>query len=189
MINYEKQYNNKNNTCYADDYVDYDPAMTVSKNTYVNEDYLQNDTQTKTSTADFEEMISTASAGASTAQTDLYPSPTTMQFVGSKEDRRYIYEDFSDADVSVDEDDESAYKINTKGKVMIAVYALVVLTIFALIIMNTRLIKNMNESINEQEMRIEALMQEQQALQAQYQFVSSDEEVLRKAAEMGMVRG
>ena len=33
MINYEKQYNNKNNTCYADDYVDYDPAMTVSKET------------------------------------------------------------------------------------------------------------------------------------------------------------
>jgi DNA repair exonuclease SbcCD ATPase subunit len=54
--------------------------------------------------------------------------------------------------------------------------------------MNTRLIKNMNESINEQEMRIEALMQEQEALQAQYEFVSSDEEVLRKAAEMGMVR-
>jgi cell division protein FtsL len=71
---------------------------------------------------------------------------------------------------------------------MIAVYALVVLTIFALIIMNTRLIKNMNESINEQEMRIETLMQEQKALQAQYEFVSSDEEVLRKAGEMGMVR-
>ena len=185
MINYEKQYNNKNNTCYADDYVDYDPAMTVSKNTYVDEDYLQNSTQTKTSTADFEEMISTASADMS--QTDLYPSPTTMQFAGNK-DRRYIYEDFSDADVSVDEEDESAYKINTKGKVMIAVYALVVLTIFALIIMNTRLIKNMNESINEQEMRIETLMQEQEALQAQYEFVSSDEEVLRKAGEMGMVR-
>ena len=79
--------------------------------------------------------------------------------------------------------------INTKGKVMIAVYALVVLTIFALIIMNTRLIKNMNESISEQEMRIENLIEENQALQAQYEFVSSDEEVLRKAAEMGMVRG
>ena len=186
MINYEKQYNNKNNTCYADDYVDYDPAMTVSKNTYVDEDYLQ--TETKTSTADFEEMISTASAGATGTQTDLYPSPTTMQFVGNK-DRRYIYEDFSDVEASVDEEDESAYKINTKGKVMIAVYALVVLTIFALIIMNTRLIKNMNESISEQEMRIETLMEENQALQAQYDFVSSDEEVLRKAAEMGMVRG
>jgi cell division protein FtsL len=110
-----------------------------------------------------------------------------MQFIGSK-DRRYIYEDFSDTETAVDEEDESAYKINTKGKVMIAVYALVVLTIFALIIMNTRLIKNMNESINEQEMRIETLMQEQQELQAQYEFVSSDEEVLRKASEMGMVR-
>ena len=54
--------------------------------------------------------------------------------------------------------------------------------------MNTRLIKNMNESISEQEMRIENLIEENQALQAQYEFVSSDEEVLRKAVEMGMVR-
>ena len=187
MINYEKDYNKKNNTSYADDYVDYDPAMTVSKNTYVNEDYHHNNTQTEASTADFQDMITSASANSNINQIDLYPSTTTMQFA-EKKDRRHVYEDFSDMDLSVDEEDESSYKINTKGKVMIAVYALVVLTIFALIIMNTRLIKNMNESISEQEMRIENLIEENQALQAQYEFVSSDEEVLRKAVEMGMVR-
>ena len=187
MINYEKDYNKKNNnTSYADDYVDYDPAMTVSKNTYTNEDY-HNNTQTEASTAEFDNIIASASANSTINQIDLYPSTTTMQFA-EKKDRRHVYEDFSDMDLSVDEEDESSYKINTKGKVMIAVYALVVLTIFALIIMNTRLIKNMNESISEQEMRIENLIEENQALQAQYEFVSSDEEVLRKAVEMGMVR-
>ena len=185
MINYDKQY--KGTTSYADDYVDYDPAMTVSKNAYTQDDYDQN-VQTQTSTADFEEMINTSADNVTNGQTDLYPSSTTMQFYGKK-DRHYVYEDFSDIEQSVEEDEETSYKINTKGKVMIAVYALVVLTIFTLIIMNTRLIKNMNTSINEQEARIEALQEENLALQEKFEFVSSDEEVVRYAAGLGMIKG
>ena len=189
MINYEKQYKQTSKTRYAEDYVDYDPAMTVSQNAYAREDYMQRETtQTKTSTADFEQMIDAASAQSVDLNArDLYPSPTTMQFVGK--DRKYIYEDLNDNEVvAVEEEDQTSYKINTKGKVMIAVYALVVLTIFSLIIMNTRLIKNMNNSINEQEARIEILQQENQALYSEYEVVSSDEEVLRRAEAMGMVK-
>ncbi len=190
MINYEKQYKtNNNNTRYADDYVNYDPAMTVSKNAYAQDNYTQRDTYTKTSTADFQAIINEASAETVTRNRDrdLYPTPTTMQFKG--EERKYIYEDMNDEDNAVVEaDDQAVYKINTKGKVMIAVYALVVLTIFTLIIMNTRLIKNMNESINEQEARIELLQQENQALQNEYEFVSSDEEIVRRAEQMGMIK-
>ena len=185
MINYEKQY--KNNTRYADDYVDYDPAMTVSQNAYTKED-LDEGVKTGASTADFEEMISDSADSAMNGKTDLYPSSTTMQFYGKK-DRRYTYEDFSDNESVVEEEEESAYRINTKGKIMIAVYALVVLTIFSLIIMNTRLIKNMNTSINEQEARIEILQEENRSLQAKYEVVSSDEEVLTYADVMGMIKG
>ena len=84
MINYEKQY--KNNTRYADDYVDYDPAMTVSQNAYTKED-LDEGVKTGTSTADFEEMISDSADSAMNGKTDLYPSSTTLQFYGKK-DRR-----------------------------------------------------------------------------------------------------
>ncbi len=184
MINYEK--NHKTTTGYADDYVDYDPAMTVSKNAYTNEDY-DTDVKTKTSTADFEEMITNSADSVYSGETDLYPSSTTMQF-SSKKDRRYVYEDFNDNEVSVEEEDESAYKINTKGKIMIAVYALVVLTIFSLIIMNTRLIKNMSTSINEQEARIEALQEENQTLRAEFEKVSADETIVRYADSMGMIK-
>ncbi len=188
MINYDKQYNKTtNNTRYADDYVDYDPAMTVSRNAYTNEDYLQKSTQSRNSTADFQEMINEAATDTKNRNDiDLYPSPTTMQFVGK--DRQYIYEDMNDKDETIEEDDQASYKINTKGKVMIAVYALVVLTIFTLIIMNTKLIKNMNNSISEQEARIEILQQENEALQAEYEIVSSDEEVVRRAEQMGMIK-
>ena len=116
---------------------------------------------------------------------DLFPTTTTMQFGGK--DRSYIYEDLNERESVAEDEEEASYKINTKGKIMIAVYALVVLTIFTLIIMNTRLIKNMNASISEQEARIEALMEENQELMNEYEFVQSDEEVIRRAEEMGMV--
>jgi hypothetical protein len=79
MINYEKQYKQTSKTRYAEDYVDYDPAMTVSQNAYAREDYMQRETtQTKTSTADFEQMIDAASAQSVDLNArDLYPSPTT----------------------------------------------------------------------------------------------------------------
>lgn len=184
MINNEKQYT-RNNTRYADDYVDYNPAMTASRNAYTQEDYAQKESFRDT-TADFEEMIDTATRNKRSSETDLFPSPTTMQFVGK--DRSYIYEDLNENDTVDEEDDQSVYKINTKGKIMIAVYALVVLTIFTLIIMNTRLIKNMNASISQQEAHIVALQEENSALQSEYEFLSSDEEVARRAEEMGMIK-
>ena len=47
----------------------------------------------------------------------------------------------------------------------------------------------MNTSISEQEARIEMLQTENQELQSVYNFVSSDEEIARKAEEMGMIAG
>ena len=115
---------------------------------------------------------------------DLVPSGTTMQFVGK--DRKYVYEDMNDLD---EKNDNIVGKegLSGKSKIMIAVYTIVVLTIFTLIIMNTRLLKTMDTSINEQEARITELVQENNALTERYEFVSSDEEVIRRAQDMGMV--
>ena len=109
-----------------------------------------------------------------------------MQFVGK--DRNYVYEDMNDR---TDTEKENAlYKegMSSKSKIMIAVYAIVVLTIFTLIIMNTRLLKTMNNNISEQEARIATLTEENAALNSRYEQVSSDEEVIRRAIDMGMVK-
>ena len=47
----------------------------------------------------------------------------------------------------------------------------------------------MDNNINEQEAKIQALMEENTQLYNQYEFVSSDEEVVRRATEMGMIEG
>ncbi|MBR3864061.1 MAG: hypothetical protein IKJ19_02955 [Clostridia bacterium] len=187
MISNEKQYKRTGNTKYAEDFVDYNPEMKASRNAYTEDLQLRERKDVKNTTADFDQMIDSATKTMESNDLDLLPTPTTMQFVGK--DRSYIYEDLNEKDTVDEEDDQSVYKINTKGKIMIAVYALVVLTIFALIIMNTRLIKSMNTSISEQEARIEMLQTENQELNSVYNFVSSDEEIARKATEMGMIAG
>ncbi len=121
---------------------------------------------------------------------DTMPSATTMAYRShsqikgnlSIENPSHLYEYES---LRAREEDKQ-YKINSKGKVLMAVYAIVVLTIFALIVLNTRLLRNMNNDVAMMENRIQALQTQQQELQDELSFVSSDAEIERKAIEMGM---
>ena len=188
MINNERQYNNQNsaNVRYKNDYVGIDTENKVAQNAYAyEEENLQTRNNSQTSFDALIEEQDTTSNTAFNRDSDLLPSPTTLQFIGKE--RSYVYQDLNNRQKQ--EEDDVNYKINTKSKVMIAVYALVVLTIFTLIILNTRMLKTMDTSINEQEARIEALQQENTTLYSQYQVLSSDEEIARRAEEMGMTKG
>ena len=115
---------------------------------------------------------------------DSTPGPTTMQFKAtSLHDNPY--EDYQD---EVTERDDKRYRITTKSKVLIAVYAVVVAVIFTLIILNTRLLKNMNARISSQQSEIQILRDAGEKLKSELEFVSSDEEVERRAAELGYVK-
>lgn len=191
MINNDRQYRNDNNASvrYKNDYVGFDTQNNVAQNGYAYEDsdlhLRERDQASKVSGYDrlIDEQIVTTDNSSVNTQSDLLPSPTTLQFIGKE--RSYVYQDLNNRQKQ-EEDDDVNYKINTKSKVMIAVYALVVLTIFTLIILNTRLLKTMDTSINEQEARIEALQDTNTQLFSQFEFVSSDEEVARRAEAMGM---
>lgn len=186
MINNDRQYSRNN--AYAEDTVDYEPEMTSRRNINARQqrtDFAANpNVREKNDTAGFEKLITGKNQNA--FEDDLVPSGTTMQFAGK--DRNYVYEDMNDR---TDTEKENAlYKegMSSKSKIMIAVYAIVVLTIFTLIIMNTRLLKTMNNNISEQEARIATLTEENAALNSRYEQVSSDEEVIRRAIDMGMVK-
>ena len=187
MINNDRQYSRSNG--YAEDTVDYEPEMTSRRNINARQqrtDFAANrsNVRERNDTAGFEKLINEKNQNA--FEDDLVPSGTTMQFVGK--DRNYVYEDMNDR---TDTEKENAlYKegMSSKSKIMIAVYAIVVLTIFTLIIMNTRLLKTMNNNISEQEARIATLTEENEALNSRYEQVSSDEEVIRRALDMGMVK-
>ena len=112
---------------------------------------------------------------------DIYPSVTTMQF---KEMEKNPYEDYRESEnVSV----SRRYKISAKGKVLVAVYALVVAIILILIVLNTSMLKSMNNEISAQHAKIAALSEENAALNTRLEYVMSDETIAEKAAEFGMI--
>lgn len=145
------------------------------------------------------DSLKTASVPAPKAKdyadtTDAMPSTTTMQFRSKGGPLReelpidrniYTYE-LDNARPDTDEDRQ--YRISTRGKVLIAVYALVVVTIFALIMLNTRLLRNLNNDVAVMEMRIEALNRQNEELDKELDFVSDDAQIEKKAQEMGMVK-
>lgn len=114
---------------------------------------------------------------------DMRPSVTTMQFDG-KEDSE-LYEDIRRAPKTVNRENK-AYKINTKGKLLIAVYALVVVTIFSLIILNSRMLKNLDNTIGNYSSQVTQLSAQYEEIMEELNFTMSDEEIERKAVEMGM---
>lgn len=113
---------------------------------------------------------------------DSAPSATTMQFVSNEVANPF--EDYHKKGEAVDK----KYTINTKGKILIAVYALVVVTVFALIILNTRLLKSMNATSYAKEQQIAQLSEEVNELKSELNYVSSDEVIEEKAAEKGMIK-
>lgn len=190
MNNNEEKYNSK--VCYNDEFgVKNSQYMDTRASYDFNDSDLQlRERRQSSQTTGFQSIIDEENVTNRTVRTDnidLIPSPTTMQFVGKE--RSYLYEDFNNRENHIEDDDNVSYRINTKSKIMIAVYALVVLTIFTLIVLNTRLLKTMDDNINEQEATIQTLTEENIQLHNQFEFVSSNEEVLRRAAEMGMVEG
>lgn len=142
---------------------------------YYNQEPQQNQTIPAPKTQTFDEV-------------DVTPSVTTM---GVREEAEkngelpinrnvFLYE----SDRATEQDRQ--YRVNAKGKVLIAVYAIVVMTIFALIVLNTSMLSNMNKDVAMMQTKIQALQTEQTQLTERLSFVSSDAEIERKAVELGM---
>lgn len=182
MINNDRQHDKKN-TAYSDESADFESEMTSRRNINARQqrpDYNENHNERE------QNDVSPFNKYIVDDKDDLVPSGTTMQFVGK--DRDYVYEDMNDRLDSEKENFPYKEGMSSKSKIMIAVYAIVVLTIFTLIIMNTRLLKTINTDISEQEARVVELTRENAELSSRYEDVSSDEEVIRRAVDMGMVK-
>lgn len=115
---------------------------------------------------------------------NLLPSSTTMQFE-SYEDND-IYEEVRPKNET---DLQKKYKINTKGKVLIAVYALVVATILSLIVINSRMLKSLDNSISGYASKITELTEQYSKVNEELDYVKSDEVIAEKAEAFGMVKG
>lgn len=113
---------------------------------------------------------------------DTMPSSTTMQF--SKDEDAELYEEIkSKSKANV----EKNYRINTRGKILIAVYALVVVTIFSLILLNARMLRDLDGSIENYSAKVEELVDSKVRLTEQLDNARSDDTIIAKAQQMGMV--
>lgn len=114
---------------------------------------------------------------------NLMPSSTTMQFESNEDND--IYEEVRPKNET---DLQKKYKINTKGKVLIAVYALVIATILSLIVINSRMLKSLDNSISGYAGKITELTEQYTNVNAELDYVKSDEVIIEKAEAMGMVK-
>ena len=113
------------------------------------------------------------------------PSSTTMQF--ESYDDNDIYEEVHSKNET---DLQKKYKINTKGKVLIAVYALVIATILSLIVINSRMLKSLDNSISGYAGKITELTEQYTNVNSTWSgnLGCSDEVIIEKAEAMGMVK-
>ena len=113
---------------------------------------------------------------------DFMPSSTTMQF--DKENTE-VYEDLRLKNKTKNKVAKD-YRINTKAKLLVAVYTLVVATILSLIVINSRMLKNLDNSIDNYSSQVKSLNQEYAQVMDELNDVMSDETIIDKAIEMGM---
>lgn len=118
------------------------------------------------------------------AEEDITPSGTTMQF--RTENVGELYNDLERE--KEDTRQNAKYRINARGKLLAAIYAIVVVTILALIIINTSVLAALrgNNAANA------ALLAEKQAeyadIAAENEYLSSDDYISSAAEDLGMVK-
>ncbi len=115
---------------------------------------------------------------------DIRPTSTTMQFGDG--DVSNVYNDMERSK----EQEKTSYKLNGKGKFVVALYALTVMVILALIVLNTGVLASLKRT---NEARVETLnsrIAEYNALTERIDAISADDYVVSVAQnEYGMVKG
>ena len=111
--------------------------------------------------------------GVSLANEDLTPTFETMKFQG-KDNAEPFYTD------SIEEDTFS-FKLNKRGKMLIAVYSIAVALILALIVLNTGVINAIQLRLDEKAEKVASLETEYAQILEEVDVVTSDEYVIDRA--------
>ena len=119
-----------------------------------------------------------AQAGFSAEETaDLMPTATTIQY------RSDLFENEKPTVV----EEKKGYSLTAKGKLLMAVYALVVAVVLALIIINTSVLKTLDSEVNAQEARLSEVTAMSRELDDRIAEYTSDEYIINWAEENGFV--
>lgn len=120
---------------------------------------------------------------ADAQEEDIRPTSTTMQFGDGEIDN--VYNDLTKSREAVKE----SYKLNGKGKIVVALYALAVTVILALIIINTGVLASIKNSNTSLSATVSELYTARAELTERIETISSDEYVINIAEnEYNMVK-
>lgn len=114
---------------------------------------------------------------------DIRPTSTTMQF---GDDIDSIREEMNMAK----EEEQTKYRLNNKGKLVVVLYSLVVTVILALIILNTGLLANLSNVKAAKAAELDAVMERYQTLNDEIADISSSEHIAEVAENnLKMIKG
>lgn len=119
----------------------------------------------------------------SVSEEDINPTSTTMQFGDA--DNAQIFNDMA----RQKEEQSESYRLNAKGKLVVVLYAVAVALILTLIVLNTGVLAMLSKSQQETAAALSASVSEYNAVVAEIDAVSSDENVIEMAEkEFGMIK-
>lgn len=111
---------------------------------------------------------------------DIRPTSTTMQF-GDDADV-----DIRNEVASVKTEEKQSVKLSFKGKLIIALYSVVVALVFALIVINTTMLGRVRNDISAKQVELARLESQYQASEERLEELF--EQVPEKAEELGMIK-
>ena len=130
-----------------------------------------------------EPVVAETVATSALADEDIRPTSTTMQF---GEDIDQIRKEMNQASVI---EEETAYRLNGKGRLAVILYSLAVTIVLALIILNTGVLATLNTSATAKANELSAAMSRYEAIQAEIESISDSNYIIDVAEnQYGMVR-
>ena len=119
-------------------------------------------------------------AFAEDAEEDLAPTATTIQY------RTDLYRE-EQRDVT---EERKGHALTAKGKLLMAVYAVVVVVVLALIIINTRVLNTLDSAVAERERQLNAVVTQAQELDERIGYLTDPETIMQRAEdELHMTMG
>ncbi len=117
---------------------------------------------------------------AEEAEEDLTPTSTTIQYRTDlyREEQRDLVEE------------KKGHQMTAKGKLLMAVYAVVVVVVLALIIINTSVLNSLDSEVSARERQLSEVVAQAQAADDRIDYLTDPDTIIQRAQdELGMVMG
>lgn len=142
---------------------------------------LNYDKPTEATATVVEETVQESTEQVVMHEDDYRPTITTMQFGD-------VDPESIQSKLQTQEEEKKQYRLTGKGLIAVVMYALTVVVVLALIILNTGIISSLDKSNADSFATLNEKKMEYQMLSSEIDSISNNDYVIDKATEMGMIQ-